>query len=561
MAPPKEEQTTQSALPRGFIDAMIRYAVDPSQWEQVAEELDQRNSALSRLDPAAFLSILSRAEGLAWELKNEPAEVKAHIQSPFVLVDSDRHVLTSSDNIQSISDYLEIVDSSLVFADGQSAEQFSRAIASIQRSEQIHSLVELRGRSRHSRFGYLVEAQNLPSIFNQLAPNAAFGLLIAEAQSGDRVRRLVQSSFHLTSAETAIALRLSSGMSLKEIAQTLDISTNTARNHLQSVFEKTGLNRQADLILTLTQLSVLLSVMGGDESQSSPTPAQYPGHQFFIVSSDGSPGRRVAYRQYGTGSRYVIAFHESAGSSRLLPNTTDRATNLGLTIIAPERPGSGFSDPLSAYDFATTASDVAQLVDDLRLPSVSLLGYLSGAAHALVTAALLGEKVDRVVLVAGRGPARYPSNDTGALSVLRRRLLEQPWLLSTFFNILRNRANKETNARILKRVYGGVPHDLDLLEKRHDILEHMVGSSLESLTVSASGLVGEISCFADPEPSDLSGITAPISVWHGKADQVAPLQALRESMHDLHYEERIFDDSGSLLWFEYWEEILRVLSD
>ena len=384
--------------------------------------------------------------------------------------------------------------------------------------------------------------------------------MIAGAQSEERVRRLVQSSFNLTSAETAVALLLASGLALKEIAQSLNISNNTVRNHLQSVFDKTGLNRQADLILTLTQLSVLLSVVGPSTAKATPGADLYPGHQFYIAASDESPGRRVAYRRYGANGTYAIYFHESAGSSRLLPGTDEVATDLGLTVIAPERPGTGFSDQLPSYDFQTTSADVAQLVEELNISHVRLLGYLSGAAHALVAATQLGDKVERILLVAGRGPSRYPADDHGALAVLRRRLLEQPWILTTFFNILRSGANKDTNAAILRRVYGGVEHDMKFLESRPDVLDHMVGSSLESLTVSANGLAGEVASFADPAPVDLGDLSAPISLWHGDADQVAPLTAMRECLHDCDFEERIFPGHGSLLLYEHWEAILAHLA-
>ncbi|MDR3066044.1 MULTISPECIES: helix-turn-helix transcriptional regulator [Comamonas] len=60
--------------------------------------------------------------------------------------------------------------------------------------------------------------------------------------------KLTQQLFHLTPAETAVATHLSNGMSLEEAAETLGIKPNTARAHLRSIFSKTGVRRQTELV-------------------------------------------------------------------------------------------------------------------------------------------------------------------------------------------------------------------------------------------------------------------------------------------------------------------------
>ncbi|MDB5731689.1 MAG: LuxR family transcriptional regulator [Variovorax sp.] len=60
--------------------------------------------------------------------------------------------------------------------------------------------------------------------------------------------RLAQQLFHLTPAETALAIRLANGLSLEEAAEILNIKRNTARAHLRSIFSKTGVRRQTELV-------------------------------------------------------------------------------------------------------------------------------------------------------------------------------------------------------------------------------------------------------------------------------------------------------------------------
>src|SRR5262249_37737130 len=66
---------------------------------------------------------------------------------------------------------------------------------------------------------------------------------------------LVQSFFDLTPAEARVARHLASGKTVEDIAATGGTSTNTIRTHVRGVLEKTGCNRQADVVALLTGIS------------------------------------------------------------------------------------------------------------------------------------------------------------------------------------------------------------------------------------------------------------------------------------------------------------------
>lgn len=65
--------------------------------------------------------------------------------------------------------------------------------------------------------------------------------------------------FGLTPAESLLASELARGASLDEAATNLSISRNTARTQLQSVFMKTGVNRQGELVRMLLTSAAALS--------------------------------------------------------------------------------------------------------------------------------------------------------------------------------------------------------------------------------------------------------------------------------------------------------------
>ncbi|RJX71477.1 helix-turn-helix transcriptional regulator [Vibrio sinensis] len=71
---------------------------------------------------------------------------------------------------------------------------------------------------------------------------------VAKSQASSHVAKKI---FGLTSAETALTLQLANGLSLEEAAEVLNIRRNTARAHLRSIFSKTGVRRQTELVRIL----------------------------------------------------------------------------------------------------------------------------------------------------------------------------------------------------------------------------------------------------------------------------------------------------------------------
>jgi DNA-binding CsgD family transcriptional regulator len=67
-------------------------------------------------------------------------------------------------------------------------------------------------------------------------------------RQGRPTLKLAQQLFQLTPAETSLAIQLANGLSLEEAAEALNIRRNTARAHLRSIFSKTGVRRQTELV-------------------------------------------------------------------------------------------------------------------------------------------------------------------------------------------------------------------------------------------------------------------------------------------------------------------------
>jgi len=73
----------------------------------------------------------------------------------------------------------------------------------------------------------------------------------------DLPQDILRTLFGLTPAECRVALLLGVGHSPQEIAQTIGVSFETVRSHIKSIFSKTNVKRQGELIRLLLDNSVV----------------------------------------------------------------------------------------------------------------------------------------------------------------------------------------------------------------------------------------------------------------------------------------------------------------
>ena len=89
----------------------------------------------------------------------------------------------------------------------------------------------------------------------------------------------------------------------------------------------------------------------------------------------------------------------------------------------------------------------------------------------------------------------------------------------------------------------------------------MVATSLESLTVSAAGVVGELTCFANPTPVDVARIVCPVEIWHGELDVITRADALIDLLQTSDMTVKRFPEWGSMLVYAFWSDILQRVVD
>jgi DNA-binding CsgD family transcriptional regulator len=149
---------------------------------------------------------------------------------------------------------LGLIGRRLVAVDALAQSRLDRAVLAATAGEA--ALVSLSGRAGAPHYLQLVPVRGRArDVFHA---TAAIGVLVARPPSAPRPRiqhDLVRDLFALTDREVDVAALLAEGLTPQEIARRLGVQIGTARNHLKSVFEKTGTSRQAELVALLARLA------------------------------------------------------------------------------------------------------------------------------------------------------------------------------------------------------------------------------------------------------------------------------------------------------------------
>jgi DNA-binding CsgD family transcriptional regulator/PAS domain-containing protein len=88
----------------------------------------------------------------------------------------------------------------------------------------------------------------------KLQPEAAASVFIGALPDGQDGAAAMAATYDLTPAETRVLARLLAGSTLAETATSLGVAPATAKTHLDNIFLKTGVTRQADLMRLGTRL-------------------------------------------------------------------------------------------------------------------------------------------------------------------------------------------------------------------------------------------------------------------------------------------------------------------
>ncbi|RJQ70233.1 alpha/beta hydrolase [Pseudonocardiaceae bacterium YIM PH 21723] len=264
--------------------------------------------------------------------------------------------------------------------------------------------------------------------------------------------------------------------------------------------------------------------------------------------------RRLAYRDYGDPDGHPCLYTPGWPSSGLLGSLYgDTARAAGVRLLAVDKPGSGGSDPDPYASLPRFGADAVELVDQLGLDSLSVFGESGGGPYALAIAAAVPDRVRQVVLAASFGPDADPS--------------EMNPMIGQLVTLAR------TDPEALQRQFAGLDHwlSVDPAQFEQGFLASLppevtagldtsvlVPATREALREEGRWAAQGFGLLVQPWGFELSTVDVPVRVWHGTADDSAPLSAARTVIDALpRCTAHILEGEGHSIGLVHREQILQ----
>jgi pimeloyl-ACP methyl ester carboxylesterase len=245
------------------------------------------------------------------------------------------------------------------------------------------------------------------------------------------------------------------------------------------------------------------------------------------------PGRRnLSFTVSGDADGFpVFLFHGTPGSGTGPKPRSIRLSRLGITLISHDRPGYGGSDRHEGRTVRDVAEDVAAIADDLNIERFAVVGRSGGGPHALASAAVLRDRVERAAALVSLAPANadnldwYDGMNHGNTLEFERAATDQG---DPFEAVRLGTPETEDLARGLLR---WLEPQLTWSDRRvvNDIAMRrlLLGTYADGLHRGTAGWWDDLFAFRRPWGVDLADITCPVVLWHGSDDQFSPLSHSR----------------------------------
>lgn len=240
-------------------------------------------------------------------------------------------------------------------------------------------------------------------------------------------------------------------------------------------------------------------------------------------------GTDVGYAEAGDPDGYPVLHLHGSPSSRLevtFPAFLQAVEDLGIRVVAPDRPGMGLST-FRRYSIVDYARLVGSLADALGLERFAVTGLSGGGKFACACAWGLPERVTRVALVSSTCSFDSPgakatwSRDDRFLYNLANRL---PWLTRLpLAKAARDVGRDPASLFALLEKLG--PADQEILA-RSDSQQALSRNWTEAFRRGTRGPAHDLTLEARPWRVPLDKIQVPVEIWRGDDDRaVSPHQS------------------------------------
>lgn len=273
-------------------------------------------------------------------------------------------------------------------------------------------------------------------------------------------------------------------------------------------------------------------------------------------------GRWLGYFESGDATGEPVLFFHGFGTTRVVCPPDRPAVDLGVRLIALDRPGIGLSTPLPGRRLLDWPDDVRHAADELGLERFSVVGWSGGGPYALACGRRLEDRVKSIALVsapaplAGASEPRYLRRfDRNAVRAADR----APWVIRLALWHW-GRAQRRDAERFFEESLDDMcAADQEALSEPA-LRSRMIANSVELYRQGGRGMYDEALVLARPWGFDPSEIRVPVLIWHGARDKTVPTAMaahLSEALPNSRL--RVFADEGHHLLYRHWRDILGTL--
>lgn len=254
----------------------------------------------------------------------------------------------------------------------------------------------------------------------------------------------------------------------------------------------------------------------------------------------------------------MYLFHGGVGSRGFGLLFEEAASEAGVRIVSPDRPGYERSDPQPAWGLADWPDDVATLAHYLGHERFAVLSVSGGGPYAAACAYALQDRLTSASLVSGIGPPEAPrSRGIAVIAWLARWFT---WVAGTPIKRTLERARTDPHAAIEARANG--KSEPEAAMHRGDAGRRLNALTAEDGRRGHRHAVREIAIVGRSWGFDLAEIIVPVNVYHGQLDRTVPIGSA-EYLADVVPDAQlvVHDDVRHLsLPVNYTEEILTNLT-
>lgn len=241
-------------------------------------------------------------------------------------------------------------------------------------------------------------------------------------------------------------------------------------------------------------------------------------------------GRRLGFDDLGTPTGRPVIYMHGGTTSRLTARLAAAdAAELGIRLIAPDRPGIGLSDPQPGRTLSDWADDVRALADMLGLDQYGVIGVSEGTPYALACASANPERVGGVSIAGPIAALRNPLITRAIHPPVRLMVslaVYTPWLLRLAFAAM----HADVRHRGLRAVAGTrrafPPADQHLFAE-YAGLEMRLDDLRSTFAWGARWPAYDFALAAREWDFQLDAIHCPVWVFQGDADTIHTLAMVR----------------------------------